>query len=45
MGVASNIELLIFDGATPLVQPPAQASVVALAGALSGVRQDVRLRS
>jgi hypothetical protein len=37
MGVASNIELLIFDGTTPLAQPPAQASVVALAGGLSAI--------
>ena len=37
MGVASNIELLIFDGTTPLAQPPAPASVVALAGALCAI--------
>jgi len=35
--VASNVELLIFDGTTPLALLPAQASVVALAGALSAI--------
>jgi hypothetical protein len=37
LGVASDIELLIFDGTMPLPGPPADASMVGLSAVLSAI--------